>query len=93
MAHLSGIDLESVVDQKMIINRRRIWSEPDQDGVVEHVREAAEKANSLLEKFNAATDHQFETWQDTANFGRGDREYLGTHKIEEKEIDLYIETP
>lgn len=39
VAHLSGIDLEQAVEEKMAINRRRVWGEPDSDGVVEHVRD------------------------------------------------------
>lgn len=38
VAHLSGIDLEASIEEKMAINRRRVWGEPDAYGVVEHVR-------------------------------------------------------
>lgn len=39
VAHLSGINLEAAIEEKMKINRRRIWGKPDSEGVVEHVRE------------------------------------------------------
>lgn len=45
VAHLLEIDLEAAAEAKMIINRRRIWGEPDADGVVEHVK------GTLLEVF------------------------------------------
>jgi dCMP deaminase len=35
---LSMTDLAEIVAQKLAINRKRTWGEPDADGVVEHVR-------------------------------------------------------
>lgn len=35
-----GADLTTVVAEKLAINRRRTWGQPDENGVVEHVREA-----------------------------------------------------
>jgi hypothetical protein len=32
-----GIDIEEVVRIKLEINKERVWGEPDEDGVVEHV--------------------------------------------------------
>jgi NTP pyrophosphatase (non-canonical NTP hydrolase) len=37
VAHLSGVNLEEVVEEKMEINRNRVWGKPDADGVVEHI--------------------------------------------------------
>ena len=39
VAHLSGIDLETALEEKMRINRSRVWGEPDAQGVIEHVRD------------------------------------------------------
>lgn len=47
VAHLSGINLEEAIAEKMKINLARTWGEPDVDGVVEHVREG----KTLLEIF------------------------------------------
>ena len=41
-AHRAGINIESIIDvawDKLDINRHREWGEPDEDGVVEHVRD------------------------------------------------------
>jgi len=38
VAHLSGIDLEEALAEKMVINKARKWGKPDSDGVVEHIR-------------------------------------------------------
>lgn len=38
VTYLLGIDLEQATDEKMAINFKRSWGEPDADGVVEHVR-------------------------------------------------------
>lgn len=38
-AHLSGVDLEAAIEEKMEINRNRVWGKPDAEGVVEHIRE------------------------------------------------------
>lgn len=45
VAHLAGVDLVEAVEKKMAINRKRIWGEPDEEGVIEHVR------NTLVEVF------------------------------------------
>lgn len=39
VAHLLELDLEKAVEEKMTINRRRVWGHPDKDGVVEHIKE------------------------------------------------------
>lgn len=38
VAARQNVDLAKVVSQKMRVNRSRIWGEPDEHGVVEHVR-------------------------------------------------------
>jgi len=38
-AHRCGYDLMSWADWKFQINKKRKWGEPDQNGVVEHIRE------------------------------------------------------
>jgi hypothetical protein len=40
MAFNMGIDLDSALTAKMLINRSRKWGKPDAMGVVEHVRDA-----------------------------------------------------
>jgi len=40
LAYELGVDLKTVVAEKLAVNRARQWSEPDHLGVVEHVREA-----------------------------------------------------
>lgn len=42
VAHLSGIDLETALEEKMAINKARTWGKPDADGVVEHIRQAGD---------------------------------------------------
>jgi NTP pyrophosphatase (non-canonical NTP hydrolase) len=44
VAHLSGVDLEAAVEEKMEINRKRTWGKPDKDGVVEHMRDESKPA-------------------------------------------------
>lgn len=39
LAYELGVDLKTVVADKLAINRARVWGEPDAHGVVEHVRE------------------------------------------------------
>lgn len=34
-----GVNIEEVIECKMEINRQRAWGEPDEHGVVEHVRD------------------------------------------------------
>lgn len=41
-AHNAGVNLTAAVDAKLVINRRRQWGQPDEHGVVEHIREEAE---------------------------------------------------
>lgn len=40
-AEANGYDLVDVVATKFAVNRSRVWGQPDEHGVVEHVREAA----------------------------------------------------
>lgn len=47
VAHLLELDLVDAVNKKMEVNRRRVWGEPDSEGVVEHVREG----KTLLQVF------------------------------------------
>lgn len=49
VAHLSEVDLELAVEEKMAINRLRMWGVPDDQGVVEHIREG----KTLIEVFEA----------------------------------------
>lgn len=37
IAHIYGFDLLAAAKDKMEINRKRKWGEPDKDGVIEHV--------------------------------------------------------
>lgn len=39
VTHLSKVNLEKAVADKMVVNLRRAWGLPDADGVVEHVHE------------------------------------------------------
>jgi dCMP deaminase len=39
LAYELGVDLAAVVADKLAINRARTWGQPDEHGVVEHVRE------------------------------------------------------
>lgn len=39
LAYELGVDLTTVVARKLAVNRARTWGEPDDQGVVEHVRE------------------------------------------------------
>lgn len=48
VAHLSGIDLEKALAEKMAINKAREWGKPDAQGVVEHVRTS--EAGTLIGK-------------------------------------------
>lgn len=36
LADAYGIDLEDAVKDKMNVNKKRKWKQPDQDGVIEH---------------------------------------------------------
>ena len=36
LAEAFKIDLETAVDEKMEVNRKRKWKKPDQQGVIEH---------------------------------------------------------
>jgi NTP pyrophosphatase (non-canonical NTP hydrolase) len=38
LAHLHGFDLLEAARNKMDINRKRTWGEPDEDGVIEHIK-------------------------------------------------------
>jgi dCMP deaminase len=40
LASVLGVDLAAVMANKLVVNRARTWGETDEDGVVEHVREA-----------------------------------------------------
>jgi len=40
LARVTGVNLQAAVERKFAINRRRVWAEPDEMNVVEHVREA-----------------------------------------------------
>ena len=40
LAHELGVDLATIVADKLAINRSRVWQEPDHLGVVEHVKES-----------------------------------------------------
>lgn len=40
LAYELGVDLTTVVADKLAVNRQRVWGQPDAHGVVEHVREA-----------------------------------------------------
>ena len=44
LAYELGVDLKTIVAEKLAINRTRIWGQPDSHGVVEHVREADDAA-------------------------------------------------
>jgi len=39
IAHKSNFDLLAAAQIKMIVNRKRKWGKPDNDGVIEHVRD------------------------------------------------------
>lgn len=39
LAYELGVDLATIVADKLAVNRQRVWGEPDEHGVVEHVRE------------------------------------------------------
>jgi dCMP deaminase len=41
LAYELGVDLKTIVADKLAINRRRVWAPADEFGVVEHVREEA----------------------------------------------------
>ena len=43
LANQYGYDLKEIVAEKLEINLGREWAEPDQDGVVEHVRELTDE--------------------------------------------------
>lgn len=38
LADGEDVDLEGLLEDKFDINKNRVWGEPDEDGVVEHVR-------------------------------------------------------
>ncbi len=57
-------DICNAIDEKMEINRKRQWGLPDQDGVVNHVREEknpiphiSESIDTVYEIINTACDH------------------------------------
>lgn len=37
IAHRAGLDLETIVEDKMKVNKKRKWGLPDKDGIVEHL--------------------------------------------------------
>lgn len=41
LAYELGVDLKTIVAEKLAINRARVWGHPDSAGVVEHIREVA----------------------------------------------------
>jgi hypothetical protein len=41
LAYELDVDLKQIVAEKLAVNRARTWGEPDDHGVVEHVREAS----------------------------------------------------
>lgn len=47
LMEIEGVTLEEILQHKLGINRARVWGEPDEDGVVEHVR-----GKTLLEVFS-----------------------------------------
>lgn len=56
VAHLLNLDLETVTEDKMVINRRRVWGEPDSEGVVEHVRDIAQELNDDLTHLTSGSE-------------------------------------
>ncbi len=44
LAHKEGWSLQSALRDKFAINQRREWGEPDDEGVVSHIREGGENS-------------------------------------------------
>lgn len=40
LAYELGVDLKTVVAEKLAVNKARTWGQPDEQGVTEHIREA-----------------------------------------------------
>lgn len=55
-----GLDINEIVQRKLTINRERVWSEPDENGVVEHIR------GTLVEVFSQdmTPEEKEKEWKD-----------------------------